>query len=277
LGTTSDGASIDRVDTDSFGYAARDVLRFSYAGGRTPAGSPAPPLSDLQARPYDAEDSQQDLTVVADRLLDLLGQIAAREPGVPIDVLAHSQGGVVVQWALVAGGGRSVPESVDLVVTLGSPHDGTDLATGAAALNALPRGRAGLSWIGERLDLGLRPDAASIQQLSETSELMAILDGAAVPASVRVLTIGARGDLIVPAGHTRLPGAAHHVVDLTGRDAHTRLPGDDATTREIGLGLAGMAPTCEGAWDTLGDLVLSEGISWSEDALALSALTFTGP
>jgi hypothetical protein len=49
---------------------------------------------------------------------------------------------------------------------------------------------------------------------------------------------------VVPALHSSLPGATNVLVPLGGTDAHTRLSGDPATTREVALALAGRGPTC---------------------------------
>jgi hypothetical protein len=49
---------------------------------------------------------------------------------------------------------------------------------------------------------------------------------------------------VVPAVHSSLPGATNALVPLGGTDAHTRLSGAPATTREVALALAGRGPTC---------------------------------
>lgn len=275
LGTTSERSSIDALDTDALGYAADDVVRFSYAGGRTPS-TPAGDgsrLSNLPAAPYDEHDSQQDLVATAGRLAELLQRIAEEEPGVPVDVMAHSQGGVVVQTALARP--AALPEQLDLVVTMGSPHDGADIATGVAALRATPRGRTILHVLRERLDVPLEPDSASVRQLAETSELMEVLGRVAPPDSVRMLTIGARGDLTVPAGHTRLEGADHHVVDVAGSNAHSLVTESPETVRQIQLALSGRPPSCESALDVLADVGQSEAISWLEDGMGALATVAT--
>src|SRR5690606_15805213 len=100
FGSTSDSAAVDRVDAAGLGYAEGDVLRFSYGGGRTPEPSPSGALAGIPVRRYDRADSQGDLLSAAGELRALLAEVAAAEPGVPIDVVAHSQGGVVTRLAL---------------------------------------------------------------------------------------------------------------------------------------------------------------------------------
>jgi hypothetical protein len=272
FGSTDRSASVDRVDTVGLGYATDDVVRFSYAGGRVPGRPPTGPLAALSASPYGRDDSQGDLVDAAERLRSLLAAVAAARPGVPIDVLAHSQGGVVAQIALTdLTGGPPLPASLDLVATMGAPHDGADLATAVAAVHDAPRGPVALEALEDHLSTGLDPAAPAVAQLSEVSPLLANLGDRRPPEGVRLLGIGARGDLVVPAGHTRLWDGAHQVVDLVGRDAHRDLPGDPATARELALAIAGAPPTCRDALDVLADAALPEAISLAEDSVGAAA------
>jgi hypothetical protein len=272
FGTTSESASVDHVDSDALGYAPGDVVRFSYLGGRVPdAEVDTGPLAGLPVTTYTSQDSQQDLVVAGARLRVLLADIAARQPGVPIDVVAHSQGGVVTRIALVGEGTAVLPSEVDTVVTMGSPHDGTDLATGLQAVRTTPGGATALEEVGEVVGIDLDPGSPAARQLAETSDLQVDLARRRLPPDVAVTTIGARGDLTVPAGHTALPGSRHTVVDLTGRSAHSDLPGATVTTREIALAVADLPPTCVSRWNRLTDLVMGETIAWGEDVAGLTA------
>ncbi len=147
VGSNDTKAAIDDVDTATLGYSAGDVVRFSYNGGRV-AGRQAPPggvARSIPASAYGPADTQTDLRPVADRLVALLDRLAALAPGVPIDVIAHSQGGVVVHLALIQGHAhRDLPAQLGTVVTISSPHQGTDLATGLAALRGTPLGELAL-------------------------------------------------------------------------------------------------------------------------------------
>lgn len=121
--------------------------------------------------------------------------------------------------------------------------------------------------------MNLDPDSVSIAQLSETSELNAQMAEVHLPESIRFTSIGARGDLIVPAPRTVAPGANHAVVPLVGPKAHDSIPSADATTREVSLAVAGLAPTCVGVVSALTDAVTGEVVSGAEDFVGLSALT----
>ena len=125
----------------SLGYARPDVLRFSYAGGRVASRrSPRGALAAIPVTAYRASDTEVDLQESASRLVDLLGQVAGAAPGVPIDVIAHSQGGVVARLALDQGlAEHRLPAQVGLVVTIASPHQGDDAATANQAVTVAQR------------------------------------------------------------------------------------------------------------------------------------------
>ncbi len=229
-----------------------------------------PGLDAIEANVYDSHDTTGDLATAASRLSNLLDQVALANPGVPVDVYAHSQGGVVTHLAM-ADRWAPPPDEVDLVATMGSPHEGTDFATAAAALERSPGGRAGLRAIANVWDPGVsRGSESSVLGMAETST---ISRGAQrpLPAGIRTLTLGARGDVIVPAGHTRLVGIDHRTLSLTGFWAHSELPGAPETTRELALGLAGRAPTCESWLDGLNDAAIPEAISYGEDLVGAAA------
>ncbi len=288
LGSSSDHAAVDEVDVATLGYAPADVVRFSYRGGTVPRPAAAGPLAALATSTYGPIDTEVDLHESGDRLLALLEAVSAAEPGVPIDVIAHSQGGLVARLAIARaverpGGGSGDAEpagavgaarSVGVVVTLGTPHQGADLATALAAVDARSaEGRAlGLAGRAAGLDLDLtRP---SVQQLSETSPVVNELARPG-PDGVHLLSVGASGDLTVPDVRTNVVGDDHVTVHLAGPHAHDRLPGDPATTREIGLAIAGAKPTCADVTRGLTDVVVSHLIAQGEDALGLALTTPT--
>lgn len=113
LGSSSSEAAAFGVDTRALGYAPGDEYRFSYAGG---------------VGPYGPADTSADLRDSGRRLRDLLERLARDHPGVPVDVVAHSQGGLVARAALADGLGPALPP-LGAVVTLATPHHGADLAT----------------------------------------------------------------------------------------------------------------------------------------------------
>ncbi|HVE46804.1 MAG TPA: peptidoglycan DD-metalloendopeptidase family protein [Acidimicrobiales bacterium] len=259
LGSTSDNAAIYEVDTATLGYAAADVYRYSYRGGST---------ADTT---YGPEDTQVDIAHSGRRLRALVERLHADHPGVPIDILAHSQGGIVTRSAL----GQRAPPGVENVVTLGSPHEGADLATAAESTGRTPKGAA-VQWAVDTLNItGINPRSVSVRQLSETSDFMRDLNSLPVPDGVRFTSVAARADVVVPSPRSRLPGATYVVVDVPTINHHNALPGSDAATREIGLARAGMEPTCEGLGNALADFLAGRFIATTEDAIGVG-LTVAG-
>jgi hypothetical protein len=278
LGTGSGGNSAWEIPTDRLGYETADVVRFSYAGGRSPdarvAHRPgAPGLDGLAVREFGAPDSQQAIEESAARLAALLTEVAARAPGVPIDVIAHSQGGVVSRAAIAGAAERgALPATVENLVTLGSPHRGAPLADVVAELEASERGRVVLDEVSDRFGLGdLDPSAPAAGQLRRGAEGLSGRVDQPLPDQVRFTSIGARWDLTVPAPQTGDAAARVVVVDPGLTDAHGALTSDPAAEREIGLAVAGLAPGCESPVDVLADGVGSGAVVVLESAAAAAA------
>lgn len=267
LGSSSTAAAVDAVDAAGLGYDGADVVRFSYAGGRVPDGTDG--LRGLAASPYSPEDTWGDLRAAAVRLADLVEGVTQEAPGVPIDLYAHSQGGLLARWALIeleARHGAGWLDVVGLVATLGTPHGGADLATGLHALSSTGTGDRVLDAAGLLTTTADAHESTAVGQLSETSDLVATLADHPVPSGIAAVSIAARGDLVVPVPRTAAPGMEQVVVPIGGSSAHRDLPGSPAANRELGLALAGLPPTCQALRDALLDHSVGEGISLLEDA-----------
>ncbi|MDH4335453.1 MAG: peptidoglycan DD-metalloendopeptidase family protein [Chloroflexota bacterium] len=266
LGSSSRGATVEDVDTTRLGYAPSDVLRFSYAGGRTPDDSDG--LPTIGSSEYIPADTQADLRQTGFLLADLVEDVVAADPRVPVDLYAHSQGGVVARLALIeleARHGADWLRHVGLMATLGSPHRGAELATSLYAISTTRSGGDLLDAYAQATDMALDDDGASVAQLSQVSDVVDELEAHPIPDTVPSVSIAARGDLIVPVPSTRAPGAVEVVVSLTGPDAHTDLPGSAAANRELRLALAGLPPGCRSFDDALRDQLTGEAISYGED------------
>jgi hypothetical protein len=220
----------------------------------------------VPARAYDGAATQGDLRAAARRLADLLTEVAAEAPGVPIDLVAHSQGGVVARLALIELETRHGPEGlapIGIVATLGTPHGGADLATAADVVGVTRAGDQAIDALGSTV--GIDPDSAAVRQLSETSDVTAELARRPVPDGTRAVSIAARGDLVVPVPRSVAPGMHEVVVPVAGLSAHDELPGHAATTRELSLALAGLPPGCRSFGQALLDQGVGEGISMLTD------------
>jgi pimeloyl-ACP methyl ester carboxylesterase len=254
LGSSSENAAVADVDTKALGYRADDVVRFSYSDGET----------------YTAQDTTGDISVSAHRFAQRLIALAA-ETSTPIDVIAHSLGGLVVRAALaeLATSRPDVLQRLGTVVTLGTPHRGADLASLVTAMNSQPVGQFTLDQIGRAAGLPLSPDDPAVQQLAPGSDFLRALP-ARPPANVRFVSIAARGDLIVPAPRAHLDGAVNVIVPIASPTAHDELPGSADATREIGLAMNGADPTCETAVDAVLDATSGGLISRVEHTLAVT-------
>lgn len=266
LGSSSETADVDDVDTAALGYAAGDVSRFSYNGGT------------VDENPYGPDDTTVDIRLSARRLSQLLERLATDNPGVPIDVIAHSQGGLVARSALtdeLDGLDRRLPP-VRTLVTLGTPNQGADLATALTMVGFTKPGESAQKAVAKAFPEAPDPRGESLRQMSETSSFIAKLNDRPLPAGIRATSIAARGDVVVPAGRSRMAGASNVVVPVPGLAAdHSALPGSPAARREIALALAGMPPTCQTFGDSVLDFAVSNRISAVEDSVG-SALWLAG-
>lgn len=133
-------------------------------------------------------DGTGDLRAAADALGDTAASaIAAGAPSV--DVVGYSAGGVTARWWVAEGGGDALARRV---VTLGSPHHGTQLAGLGAGIGCPP----------------------ACRQLAPGSDLLRILnDGDETPAGPRWTSVWTDQDEVVtPPDSARLDGATTVVV-----------------------------------------------------------------
>jgi len=283
LGTASASNSAWEFDTATIGYDKVDVLRFSYRGGRVPDGGDEHEseriatngIAGTQVTTFSSIDSQQPVAVSADRLADLIDATAAANPGVPIDVLAHSQGGVVARLAIGRSFDRGrLPGSVATLVTVGSPHAGAPLATGASAMRLSPTGRLMLDEIRASGVAGALDDRLpATTDLAATSDLMREVHSRDLPDQVRFVSLGGSGDLIVPGVAAVDPRADDQRILPTslGTGAHADLTSDARTTREISLAVAGLPLTCQSLTEALGAFLEAQMVSLVETTTTLSA------
>lgn len=268
FGSTSQHTGIDGVDTAALGYDGADVVRFSYRGGRIPSDTvSAGPLADVPATPYGSTDANGDLAGSGQALVALLAEVAAAAPGVPIDVVAHSQGGVVARLGIGAAvASATLPDSVATLVTLGSPHGGADLATAGSGLAASDAGAAVLDLAGG-MGLPVSSHHLALHQLSELSPVATDdRSGELVASRLAFTSVAARGDPVVPVLRTRAPAAATTTVSVGGLSAHDDLPASAHTTREIALAVAGLPPTCRSVADRVIDEVSGRAVAGTHDA-----------
>ncbi|MGH9210412.1 MAG: peptidoglycan DD-metalloendopeptidase family protein [Acidimicrobiales bacterium] len=271
LGSTSRSASIDRLRIDELGYRREDIVRFSYAGGRTPEAGAAVPGAPTNH--YDSAHTQVDIEDSARLLADLVEDAAAARPDAAVDLYAHSMGGLVTRLALDELDRRGVDlERIGLVTTFGTPHQGADLATAVASASTTLPGHVALDAATEALDTGLDPQSPAVAQLAETSSTVASLQESGVPEGIELVSLAASGDIVVAAPNTTVPGARNVTVTLSGDHAHGDLVASDESTSEVARALAGQPAGCEDPWEVATEELTGHGISYAEDVAGLALL-----
>ena len=188
--------------------------------------------------------------------------VAAEAPDVPIDLVAHSQGGVVARLALIELEARHGPGGwtrIGIVATLGTPHGGADLATAAdvvgvtrsATRPSTPSGPSpGSTPTRPRSGSSPRPPTSPPSWPDDPcpTAFGPCRSPLGATSSSRCLERGARDGRGDRARHGR-------------RQPTTSSPRHAATTRELSLALAGLPPGCRSIGQALLDQGVGEGIS----------------
>ncbi len=226
--TDRDTGTTFGLPPDALGYHADEIAWYSYA---------------VDGGAYDAADTHGRIGRAADQLADQLRALHAREPGREIDLVAHSQGGVVVDEFLQHGYDAADPTlpPIGTVVTLSSPHQGAPLATAADTVGASETGGDALTTVS---DLGLPVDAPALEDLRENSRTIRELWRHRLPEQIDFTTIGAVDDVVVPASQTAVPGSTEVVVDPFGVQDHGAITHDDEALAAVRLALEGRPPPC---------------------------------
>lgn len=259
--------AVARIHPATLGYAPNDVIEFSYAGG------------SVQDHAYTSADTQQDIRESGRRLAALIERVARDNPGVPIDIVAHSQGGLVTRAALAYNLDLTKPghPPINSVVTLATPHHGANLATVGADLGHTAHGVV-LETVAGDLELGgIDPRSTSVKQLSENSDFIRKLNERPLPPGVWFTSVAGRGDPVVPTPRARLDGAHNVIVDPPGIGTdHDKLPGSEPAHRELALALNHLPPSCKSVVAATTDAVIGKVVSDGEHA-AGGALVLPAP
>jgi peptidase M23-like protein/palmitoyl protein thioesterase len=258
---TKDGISADMYEAgpELLGYAPDRVYRFSYAGIDG---------DDLHI-PYPREATFGDLHVAAGRLEELLFAIGKRHPGSHVDLIAHSQGGIVARIYLqtAAESGRTGLPQVDHLVTFATPHKG---APGAESIAGLDRATLtgskvldAVSWL-TRHGIAL-PDPRSLaaQQLSGDSSLVRWLQTEDLPSGTRALALAIPDDVVVPVDRALYETETSAVVPPALGWAHGQIVSSPVARALAYSFLRDAAPACPGGWGEWGRMA-GAGISWLE-------------
>ena len=162
---------------------------------------------------YVPADTEGPLLRAAHLLADQLRAMQRAEPGREVDLIAHSQGGVVVE-AFLTQIYKEVDSSyppIGPVVTLSSPLRGDPLASAVVGLRNTGAGSA-VTNAADRIQAATHPlappsDSAAVRDLAFGSPFMQRLEHATLPSSVQLTAIGAATDFLVPGNVASRPGA----------------------------------------------------------------------
>ncbi|MFA5785600.1 MAG: peptidoglycan DD-metalloendopeptidase family protein [Actinomycetota bacterium] len=218
IDTSSDSPA--GFDPAALGYPSGRAFFAGYGGARSQS-SIAPVAGSPEAfrAPFGREDSWAGVARGAAALLDQLRAIHAAHPEAAVDIVAHSQGGLVARYALMLAGATNpdLPRVAHLV-TLATPHGGADLAELVLRVQRLDWGRllvAAVLAAGRSAGLThLVPGAASFADLAPGSGVLAML-GYAAPPGVATTTIAGSRDPVVPLTRAWLAGAESYVVQAS--------------------------------------------------------------
>jgi hypothetical protein len=231
------------------GYPDRRIFNFSYRG----------PIGPGLHEAYKTVDTFEDLRVAAERLRDLLIQIRHRYPGVPVDLIAHSQGGIVARTLLELGADAwsgDLPR-IEHLVTFATPHRGAPAAgavrdlregttTGSTLLSAASRWARSGAPVPD-------PDSVAASQLAPGSPLMDQLARRDVLWGTQVLAIGTPADVVVPADRAAWPEKLSRTIapedDLWAHGAIVASPAARGLAYDF---LRNASDPCSTAWDTWG-------------------------
>ncbi|MGH2693354.1 MAG: peptidoglycan DD-metalloendopeptidase family protein [Actinomycetota bacterium] len=241
------------------GYPEERIYRFSYRGRNG---------YDLH-EPYDRTDTYGNLRDAAARLRELLLDVAERHPGRDVDLIAHSQGGIVARVfleGLAQNWDRLLPR-VEHLVTLATPHTGAPLAGAIEDLEEETlTGRLLVDGVAAWAQRGgpiPNPRSAAVAQLAPGSGLLEWLATEDVLYGTRALALTMPHDAVVPASRARLEEETNRVVGPEGLNAHEAIVRSPSSRRLVHAFLRDAAPSCEGAWDRLGPWA-GGAISWLE-------------
>lgn len=263
-------ASMYNMDLRTLGYSEDSIFHYSYKGIEEREGQGPYRLH----APYTREDTYQSLRDAAGLLARQVEEIHKLYPKKEIDIVAHSQGGLVAQYYLAAlyQPKRLESPQVDHFVAIATPHGGAD----AAQLHRQIAGSEYGDFLLEGWDelsrmTGLpRPSSAAVQEMAEDSTFLTELDRLWNPEKVETTTIAATFDYVVTAPHTHLKGATHFTANLPTTfgsifNAHGDVVEANNTKQIIYGALSDDPVACTAFRDAVADHGIGNAISTVED------------
>jgi hypothetical protein len=255
----TDGGRSSPLPAGKLGYESGEVTYFSYARN---GGDYAP------------ADTEGSIRTAARLLGTQLRALERREPGREVDLLAHSQGGVIVTEFLTHVYRADDPSYPPLgtVVALSAPFGGAPIATAGTRVAATSAGRAAIAAggaVADRSGVSLPdPRSASARDLAEGSALIRRLEASELPDQVQLTAIGAATDVLVPAPFAARKHAQNTVVLPHGLNAHTAILTDPAALMATRAAIEQRPLPCRSLASTLASEIIATGIVRGERAAA---------
>lgn len=272
-GSIVSAASMYQLDFKTLGYTDDQVFFYSYKGLED-RGGPGPYQIHT---PYSKEDTYESIVDSAELLRDQIEAIHRTHPDKRIDLVAHSQGGLVAQYYttwLYDLDNEQGPR-VEHLVTIAAPHQGADAAQLDTLLSDNQSGRLTLRALNATAQsLGLPPPSSpAAREMAEDSTFIVELNQFWDPQKVKTTTVTDTFDFVVSPQHARLRGAANYTVDMPAgswRDpfSHHGLVVSAPGTQQILYSALGDTPSeCTALRNAFADYGAGRAISAIEDTL----------
>lgn len=266
-------ASIYDTDFRTLGYPEENIFHFSYEGIENRGGTGPYRLH----APYEKEDTYEDIEVSAKKLALQIEEIHRRYPDKKIDIVAHSQGGLVsAQYISTFYRPEDATRpQIEHFVTVSTPHQGADAARLGPLLRASPLGRRKLAALKEISGMTGLPDPTvpSAMQMAEGSSFIKDLNQNWDPGKVDTTTIGTTFDFVVTAQHSHLGGSRIYTADLPWNasplKAHSEVTTARSTKQIVYGALADDPLQCTALRDTVANVGVGPALSLVEDSLVL--------
>jgi hypothetical protein len=202
---------------DRLGYSEDRTFFFSYRGSN----------STHLHEPYGRVHTYDGLHEAAGKLAALLVRVADRHPGIDIDLLGYSQGGLVARDALermMMSWGPGLPR-IDHLVMYATPHAGSKLAEfvveiGDSSVSGAMMTEAVSRWARSNGSLP-DPNSAAVADMRPDSAFLGELADHDVVYGTRVLSLSTPNDWLVPAARAAYEGARNEIVAASGISGHT--------------------------------------------------------
>ena len=267
-GSVTTNAAMYQTDLTALGFSEDQIYNFSYAGIQE-GGEGAYRIH----KPYSQQDTYKSIARSAEELARQIEEIHRREPGKEIDLIAHSQGGLVAQYYLEHFSDSDDRQRIEIdhFVSMGTPHLGADAAQLHEQLTGTPQGDFLLEgWDVIADTFGMPPPSSeAAREMSENSKFIRDLTVNWDSSLAKTTTIAATFDLVVTPQHSRLRGTQHYTADMPNGIssfwAHGKVVDAISTQEIVYNSLADTPSTCTALRNAIADHGVGRLVSEMQD------------